>query len=584
MNNQALLRVDLVQRLKEVQLPDGSFVGTRWKNGIQDQGPVRLPMVCTAWIVIWLEEIATSPEERQIVEKALEFLDGRQVSKGGWSFDGSDSLPDLDTTMVVLRALSSRGINGSHVAVIANMLTSHEVDEGGPYRSSFEDQNLDPAVNLNVALCLRTQDVELENLDAYLGASLEARTPSRRYLSDDFFSYLFACWSRNKKQQDDALDRFARTPSSQPFVRDWEQADEVWYGGSALSAAAALMRTAKCTIFESDQVERGNVVTHIAKQVDAYWEQRISLLPLGIQDATKELFRLIRDEDAENAIAGLPALFVEAFDVSKVSEEMLVRLGVATVAGWMAYTVYDDILDDESDPRQLSAANIAFREMVRMFTELGVELDGFATKFHEVMDRIDAANQWEVTHCRAMIDDDSLMIDHLPDYGDGSCLAERSLGHALAALAILMSKGGVSLVEIEAVERWFIGYLAARQMNDDAHDWEEDLRRGHLNSVGVCILHAWQEEHGRSTEGAQRISLSAIPEMRELFWKKILPLVSERVLTLTATAREAMTCSVFVHSPRLEKMLQSVERPAQKAIDDHRESQRFVEVFTRIQD
>lgn len=575
MSEKLPLRAELFRRLQEFQITDGSFVGTRWRNGVVEDDHARLPIVCTAWIALWLKNAGVE----DAASAAMDFLRRTRMDDGAWPFYDGGEAADLDTTMVALRLVASEGLAGEQLAAIATLLTTHEIQEGGPYRTSLDDEDVDPAVNANIALFLRGQEVELENVGAFLERVKQEKLPSSRYRSGAFLHVLLASFQRADTQE--ALKEFVTLSEegARPFIRVFKGEDEVCYGSPALSAAFALAHAPHVESV-TEESQRSTMHIDLAAKVDVHWEQRISTLPIDARESTMALFRMMRDKDTDHAIAGLPKIFANAFALGDSSEKWLTTLGAATLGGWMAYTVYDNILDDEADPLQLSAANIAFREMNRLFEEIAAEVPGFGERFHAIMDRVDAANQWEVTNCRATIRDEKIIIDRLPSYSDLRFLAERSLGHALSAIALALMKSNVTPTEINTVERWFIGYLSARQLNDDAHDWEEDLRHGHLNSVGLRLLRTWRERQGLSPDETFEFSLSQLDELRELFWNDVVPSVAEDTLRLAAIAREAVAHPPFAHLEMIEPLMRSVERPAEKAIRDQREARGFIRGFS----
>jgi hypothetical protein len=173
----------------------------------------------------------------------------------------------------------------------------------------------------------------------------------------------------------------------------------------------------------------------------------------------------------------------------KISGTVQIELGAATVFGWIAYTIFDNTLDNEGNPEHISVATLCLREVVDIYGRT-MPPSGRAL-FTAIMDGIDRANAWERRNCfRPVVD-----LRTLPSYGDDSILAEKSLGHALGPIAILLQLGqNVTSTDTKALISFFKHYLIARQLNDDAHDWLADLKRGFLNSVSVEVLKRWHKK------------------------------------------------------------------------------------------
>jgi len=126
-----------------------------------------------------------------------------------------------------------------------------------------------------------------------------------------------------------------------------------------------------------------------------------------------------------------------------IKDPLLIHLGMASLYGWIAYTIYDDFLDEEGNPQKLPVATIAHRALTALFSDPQAISPDFTIFFHHIMDDLEQANAWEVAHCRTQIINDAVSLETLtiPDFGAYEWLAKRSLGHAIAPLAILFSLG-----------------------------------------------------------------------------------------------------------------------------------------------
>jgi len=250
-------------------------------------------------------------------------------------------------------------------------------------------------------------------------------------------------------------------------------------------------------------------------------------------------------------IAGLPALAAKLAN-ARITSTVLDDIYIYTTYGWIAYMIYDQFLDEGGDPTLLPVANRAQREMNRYFLS---KLPGLADA---LLDRVDSANLWEANHCRCK--PDALVGDIvLPDYGDLMPLADRSIGHALAVLAVLVEAGfAIDSPKVNQTITFFEHYLIARQLNDDAHDWQEDLDHGQINSVGTELL--------KGVDPNKRLDDPVLrKEMAERFWNQYILVVCQRILNELNLARDT-------HNGALEPLLAPVERAARKALDEHKKA------------
>src|SRR5208282_1544290 len=116
-----------------------------------------------------------------------------------------------------------------------------------------------------------------------------------------------------------------------------------------------------------------------------------------------------------------------------VPDRIMNQLALANLYGWMAYTIYDDVLDDESDGARIPCANFFLRAVADIYRSLDREIPGAIGLYTIIMDRIDGANAWEQSHCRVPGVSTGEISDFLPsllpNFGDHTTLADRSIGH-----------------------------------------------------------------------------------------------------------------------------------------------------------
>ncbi|HEY8885886.1 MAG TPA: hypothetical protein VIM31_00070 [Candidatus Microsaccharimonas sp.] len=168
----------------------------------------------------------------------------------------------------------------------------------------------------------------------------------------------------------------------------------------------------------------------------------------------------------------------------QINNELCYNLGYANVAAWIAYTIYDDFIDEEGSPQMLSLANImhrlSYREYIRLFPSQ-IEL------IDKHFDSSDNCNLWELKNCRATIDKRMIIINKIPKYGNGKFLANRSVGHVLGP-KLLINSSKISKIQLQLINNAFDNYLIAKQITDDLTDWKSDLRKGHLSYVVSKLL------------------------------------------------------------------------------------------------
>jgi hypothetical protein len=321
---------------------------------------------------------------------------------------------------------------------------------------------------------------------------------------------------------------------------------ETYYAGSpALTTAfcvEALNKYFLMTIKKPDQ-RKDKMADEIHQEILRIAQKRVKFLSQ------------IPGENCKKSITLLPYIFYKSLGKNgkKVSKKLIIQSGLANLYGWIAYTIYDDFLDGDGDKKTLSMANVCLRELALIYNNILPKTD-FADFFNNTMDEIDAANCWEVINC--------YNEKQIPDYSGYSQLAKKSLGHALGPVAILYSLGfDKNSPEVKNIWIFFKHYLIARQLNDDAHDWEDDLKKGFINPVAVEIFKKTTSKNN----------------FKEIFWKKVLIEVSNIILENINRARKNINKIKLIEKPELIlSILENPKQSAKKAIEEQTETMKFI--------
>ena len=113
------------------------------------------------------------------------------------------------------------------------------------------------------------------------------------------------------------------------------------------------------------------------------------------------------------------------------------------------------------------------------------------------------------------------------------------------------------------------------QINDDAHDWLEDMTRGHLSTVVVMIIEDWQKKYPRR----KKINLiSDIEKLQKIFWFQIIKRAGQTVLLHTKESRRALEKISYLEDKQpLAKFINIAENIAQEALDKQKQSLAILE-------
>lgn len=319
----------------------------------------------------------------------------------------------------------SHSLDGSLLANLAARIIACEIQPGGPYKNTLGI--IDP--HMNLAIC-----------------------------------YLFTALKKPLAFTD-------------PFLR------------KVRSHSSASLKT-KALLAKFDQLAhtQANTVSMDAVSEKSYRlaKKEFDTLQRPARNLALSFLERLQSGDKNREITLIPTLFFESLTHPNITPP-LVQLGEANIYCWIAYTIYDHILDDKPFIEYLPLANIAMRLALRRYQSLFPSNHPFQQKIIDTFTNMDAANSWELHHCRFLKTEDTITISRLPSYGRLDFLARRSFGHALGPLAITTILPHTPQ-QAKSVEKALCHYLIARQLSDDIHDWQEDIRAGHSSAVVTHIL------------------------------------------------------------------------------------------------
>jgi hypothetical protein len=368
--------------------------------------------------------------------------------------------------------------------------------------------------------------------------------------------------------------------------------DSVSEGKTTLAGSAALTACLCLEAFSlSDRLlaqgqllARAELEACLLQGVQRELAAQVESMPVALRAGFEAMATQVLADARGQEIPLLPTAFWKACGAPPcVTEAQRITMGTANVLGWMAYTVLDDFLDEEGKPPLLPVATVALRRLDDLWHACDAWFPGFAGLACTVMDRMDAANAWEVNHCRLRRENGGWRLpEGLPDYSNDDLLADRSFGHALGPLAILLAMGHrAGSAPYDAITEFFRQYLIARQLDDDAHDWERDLRRGQLNRIGTQALRVWDERHGHI---GGMVDDQLIEDLREWFWQTGIRLAALDIQAAVHRAEEALrACPLMVEPSGLNRLLEPMRRSASRALQEHQKAQAFLDACGGIE-
>ncbi|MDD5726065.1 MAG: hypothetical protein PHC53_01485 [Patescibacteria group bacterium] len=481
-------------------------------------------------------------ELRDIKEKAANFLlsqkneDGMLGDDMGVNYYALGTLAEFDKDI----------IDGADLAKILTGLIALESQEGGPYySSSIADKIIDPVTNACIARFLSFYEVELPNLGQFCGL-LDTSGKAIDAFRLMFTPALSAAVSLE--------DLFFTLKSNEREMRQGDQ--DMSFNASEQRVIDKIMEAAERR-FRGLSGEFLTLATQkIQKTIKGNRDKQMSLMAAYMRQALGK-------------------------KANTISDETVAQMGLANIFFWTAFIIYDDFWDEDeaADPRILPTANLYARHYVDYFGSLLPESTGFRAFFHSLMDKLDEANTWETMHCRTEVKGSKFIIpDYLPEYGDYEFKYRPASGHILGPVAMLVQLGcGLNSQEVKNLIAYFKNYLIAMQINDDSHDWEEDLRRGHISTVVALLLKDlnWPKKE---------IDLETdLVELKKVFWFETITKAAHLAVMHTERSRQALgALTILDDKAPLERFITITENVAKKALKEQKESLNFLQAYRKL--
>lgn len=585
-----------IQFLRKTQHQSGVFSTARWlADQTADSSQSKPSHSLFASLLIGQAISRVAPDIAQHLVELLETEFSPDHSLNYWLRSAPENADqaypdDLDDTiagLTLIQLVQPEKITGQQLAALTKLLSTVETTAGGPYKTWLVDQatatpewqDVDVAVNANVAYGLHSLEIELPPLTKWLDDQIAAgqiRSPyyvgplpvlyflSRQYQGREKKKLIKLILQHQNQDKTwdtplatalavSSLIRLGQKPaeltsatefllqSQHQRTGSWPKAGLVIEknnptanqtmvcGSSALTTALCLeaLNLATATDQTAKPTPKSAAAATLSQASLELTTQILETLPPELAKPITTHRDAMLDTDTHQ-IAAFPGLFHQSLAKShqeKVPLATIHTLGAANIFGWLAYTLFDDVLDEEGRPNDLPIAQTCLRLTQNLYAQLANQRNApeLNQLFTATLHRIDAANLWEVSQTRLPIANGQLELPaELPQYPDSIWLADKSLGHALGPAAIVLLLGHDR--DSQPVSSWFQlaqQLLAARQLNDDAHDWLADLERGQVNFVGARVLAAYRGLRPGST--TLQLNQATKTKLHELFWTEIAP-------------------------------------------------------------
>lgn len=554
-------------------------------------------------------------------------------------FPYPDDLDDTFCALIALFQHDPGLVDATCLGNVVKLLLATEAEPGGPYRtwlvppsSDAVWKDVDVAVNSNIAEFLQLVAGPLPNVTTCMEHAICTEKLASPYYPSVYPVAYYVARSYHGPHQEQlaelllgrarqgfwktplqtalavsALTQLGRADTCGPamrYLKSSQSSDGSWpaeafcldpaqngrqfYNGSpALTTALVLEALARAEQAQpgrkaparSAATIQNNGYRLLNNQIYRLAHTEFGRLPEPLTSACRTMSKTMQKTDSHQEITLLPAFFANALKARPAwaSEQHLAHLGQANLYGWMAYTIFDTVIDDADGVQLLPVASTALRRCQSSFWACLPENMDFQRAVEQAFDAIDTANTWELRNCRSEVDDTHITITALPRYGRRHKLAERSLGHLLTPLALLAAAGhGLRSRKVKTVRLGLTHYLMARQLCDDLHDWEQDLQKGQITYVVAALLRSMRIKPGRYDLH------DLLARSRRYFWHQAVQPLCNTGQRHLAAARQAFAASgLFTTKNELFDLVERLEGGLQKTLDEQAKAIAFLKAYTK---
>lgn len=259
----------------------------------------------------------------------------------------------------------------------------------------------------------------------------------------------------------------------------------------------------------------------------------------------------------------------------KIQHKVKMDLAMANVYVWIAYSIYDDFYDDEGTIEELPLANYCARKAYGLFMAACPSKRSKETVADAFL-RMDTANLRELNECRAHVSSTSIEYALLPGYRRNTMLADRAYAHILGPLIVSGYQSSSTVEARKSLRESLESFLIARQLNDDIHDWQEDLANGHLSPVVCSLLRA----NGRRSGTFDIEALNT--ELEAYWWEKGLEKSCREALRYADKSLEYASSFRSTKNNGFLLLVTDLKEAMHASIQIHKRSKEFLETYSSI--
>jgi hypothetical protein len=506
------------------------------------------------------------PFAKKFADEVKSHLKGKGAKK--------ETLHDFCLSFAAVYTYDKKQIDGKYFATLAQRLIKAEYAPGGPY---YNDATLDLETNCLIAYLFHLFGKPLPAVQTFI---LSHKDLGRRATLSPLTAYItttLRLLPQAAPKTPLSAILFSITPGGSLNQQDKDllltsqQSNGSWRDSSRLSPLAVTLIVS--TVLSHHQVP-ASLLAHNKRYRRLLNEATDDLqtLPADLRGLALTLLDDIRRLDKTHEIVLISYFFADHFPHLKPT--LAATLAHANIYCWVAYILYDRLLDgDKTPPESLPLLAFAMRRSHQLYRQ-AVSLPTAQKLVDEAFTTMDITNAWEVRHARFTKQGRAIEIKKLPSYRSHLPLANRSLGHILGPL-LLSLELSATRSQFQALQQGLHHFLIARQLQDDIHDWTQDIQNGQASAVVVHLLRRLGIQPGLHDTD------QLIAAMQQEFWQRSLGEITTLIARHTAKSKKAFLKSNLVeNSSGLIALVESLHAATLKIAEEQRKYRSFLSEFS----
>lgn len=322
-----------------------------------------------------------------------------------------------------------------------------------------------------------------------------------------------------------------------------------------------------------------NTTSSSSTKLTKPWQRQLTqikaMFPQYAVEAARPLLRKLASTDSAGEISRLTTYFASSLKISiNMSKNALDTFSKANCDAWLAYSIYDQIVDDKSLTELAPVANFFSRSALTQYSD---QTDNSVIA-NNLFTLVDTANAFEVVERSAITIDttnNTITLNRpLATASLASNLPHRSIIHITGPLII--ARRVVSSAEnLESIQRALEGYCGARQLLDDIHDWKDDLLSGRQTYVTASIIQSSKLPLGTS-------SLTTTTKLFEQhFYQSVLPEMLDTIDHMLTTTVDTLTSSILKdNSIFVRQIIAPLQHTSRQARKQHTFEKQLLVAYT----